>query len=99
MPNLEAALVSNAACHLLFRNNALDLSAFEVGDLHVANVGPPYVPRVSYIAQVQSDSFPVHWNGDGRALDLATTPGRIGLQLKINSKNSLIHFQELRAEG
>eukprot|EP00438_Fugacium_kawagutii_P024426 Skav202099 [mRNA] locus=scaffold1980:24708:37417:+ [translate_table: standard] len=45
--------------------------------------------------KVQSDSFPVHWNGAGRALDLATTPGRIGLQLKINSKNSLIHFQEL----
>ena len=43
---------------------------------------------------MQSDSFPVHWNGAGRALDLAKTPGRIGLQLKINSKNSLVHYQE-----
>ena len=70
--NLEAALVSNAACHLLFRSNNLDLSAFEV----------------------KSDSFPVHWNGAGRALDLSKTPGRIGLQLSMNSKNSLVHYQE-----
>ena len=43
---------------------------------------------------MKSDSFPVHWNGEGKALDLAKTPGRIGLQLKMNSKNSLVHFQE-----
>ena len=44
-------------------------------------------------AQVKSDSFPVHWNGAGRALDLSKTPGRIGLQLSMNSKNSLVHYQ------
>jgi len=45
---------------------------------------------------VKSDSFPVHWNGEAKALDLAKTPGRIGLQLKMNSKNSIVHFQESR---
>ena len=50
------------------------------------------------LAQVKSDSFPVHWNGHGQALDLAKTPGRIGLQLKMNSKNSLVHFQETASD-
>eukprot|EP00435_Cladocopium_sp_Y103_P075303 s223_g56.t1 len=71
--NLEAALVSNAACHLLFGGpNGLDLSAFEVN----------------------SETFPVQWNGNGQALDVAKAPGRIGWQLHMNSKASLVHFQE-----
>ena len=45
---------------------------------------------------MKSDSFPVHWNGEAKALDLAKTPGRIGLQLKMNSKYSIVHFQESR---
>ena len=29
--NLQAALVTHEACHILFRNQGLDLSAFEAG--------------------------------------------------------------------
>lgn len=44
--------------------------------------------------QVRSDTFPVQWNGSGQALDVAKAPGRIGWQLHMNSKASLLHFQE-----
>jgi len=36
----------------------------------------------------------VQWNGSGQALDVAKAPGRIGWQLHMNSKASLLHFQE-----
>lgn len=71
--NLEAALVTNEACHILFRAQGLDLSAFEVPSI----------------------SFPMHWDGAGRALDVSAAPARIGLQLSFNWKNSLLHFQAI----
>ena len=44
--------------------------------------------------KVPSISFPMHWDGAGRALDVSNAPARIGLQLSFNWKNSLLHFQD-----
>ena len=110
-------MVSDAACHLLFGGNGLDLSAFQDRKLgwrpkiqtNRADSETGFsmffwgiLPRSEdsvWDSQEQSDTFPVQWNGSGRALDVAKAPGRIGRQLHMNPKASLVHFQDDGSTG